>query len=104
MTLECNQFFIDIIEKEHHPVCCYLITAYDVMVELNVTEEVASVIVERMRESNDAVWQSIWRDAHFEYDQIKAQDPLLELIDTVRDSPPPNPENGEAVSESGKIE
>jgi hypothetical protein len=25
------------------------------------------------------------------------------LIDTVRDSPPPNPENGEAVSESGKI-
>ena len=96
MPLDCNRFYIDIIEQDKSPVCAYIVTAYDLEVELKVSAEVAEVIIGRMREAQDSVWHSIWRDAAHELSVLK-EDPMIDLINAANEAADPKPENGQAV-------
>ena len=98
MAIDCNKFYIDLIDRDKSAVCAYIVTAYDLMVELKVSMEVAEVIIDRMREAQDSVWHSIWRDAAHELSVLK-EDPMIDLINAANEATDPNPENGGGVGE-----
>jgi hypothetical protein len=100
MAIECNRFYADLIEGEKSPVAAYIVTPYDVMVELNVGESVAEKIIERIRDSQDSVWQAIWRDAQYELSLLMQEDPIIDLMEAANEAADPNPENGQAVEAS----
>ncbi len=100
MPLDCNKFYIDIIEQDKSPVCAYIVTAYDLEVELKVSTEVAEIIIGRMREAQDSVWHSIWRDAQHELSVLK-EDPMIDLMNAANEAADPNPANGSGVGVCG---